>query len=177
MSKQKATLGLAKNKREDSTEWRINWRRWIFPTGTLYQAYFYCHLPPTQIQNFFFLNLRMALSASSCWKVLFVFKDAGALDASESLLMLFSGIYYPSVYIGGILEVKHCSCVGSGEPVCLLGIMLKSGPLIVYMCPNAALLNSTFGQVHFFPLLLQLCYYSDNSFYHRDSGLICCRVL
>ena len=119
-STQKATLGPAKNKRKDSTEQRINWRRWIFPSGNLYQASFYHHLfffLIPRIQNFVlfcFLNLRMALPASIS-KAFVVFKDSGALDASESWLILFSGIYYPSVYIGGVLEVKHCSCVGAGN--------------------------------------------------------------
>ena len=115
MSKQKATLGLAKNKRKDSTE-ELTGDSGYFPLAPCIRLLsivtFFFFIP--QIQKFFFFFLRMALSASS-FKGLAVFKDSGALDASESLLILFSGIYYPNVYMGGVLEVKHCPCVRAGN--------------------------------------------------------------
>lgn len=118
----------------------------------------------------------MTLCASSC-KVLHVLEGFGELEPSESLLILFSGIYYPNVYIGVFLDVKHCSYIGGGQ-LCLLGTMPRGGSLIVYECPDAALHNSTFGQIHFFPLLPQLClHHSDDSLYHSGNGLICYPVI
>lgn len=101
-----------------------------------------------------FSNIRMPCECIC--KVLDALKVSGTLDASESLLLLFSVIYHSKISMRVFLNVKPCPYFGGGEGQVCLGTLPRYGSLMIYKCPNAILLNSTFGHSHLFSLLGKL---------------------
>jgi hypothetical protein len=141
--------------KEWSNEWVINWRQEILMYSILCQGLLLSSLLSFFKSGHNFSNV--TISFTRVWLLWFCryYQSFREIDISESLLVLFSDIYYPKVSASVFLNVNIIGIWGEMQ-VCLLGAMLRCDALITYKCPNAAFLNSVFGQVYWFSLLSKL---------------------